>query len=137
MWIFIFFLITLFPYSLFASEDFLLMGEVIEVNLERREVTISIKDDCHKNMEFIEKGIAKSGDKVTISVEKEEILEKIQQGEYIRVWVNYDSNKKDLIANTITAPGRFIGGKDQTGIRRRLEKMESTEGGFGRRRHGR
>lgn len=138
MWFLILFLVLFFPVTSFSEEDILLIGEVSSINIEKKEISLLIKEDCQKNLETIERilKIIDGNRIIQITIKEDDILNKISQGDILRIWVSYDDNTRNFVANTITKPGRFLGGRDQTGIRRRLERIDSNNLNM-RKRHGR
>ncbi len=140
---FIFILIFLFPVSLIADDEFVLMGKIISIDKETSAVIVSVNQNCCASQNLSKNlRLNNNNEKehvVSIFVKDKSIIDNLEVNEFFRFWVKHSDENNTLIATTVTMPGRCLGGCDKTGIRKRLEKSGSSGGrgmGMGRQ-HGR
>jgi len=110
-----------------ASGEELFLGRILSVDRDAGKLSVLLIENESNGME----GDGNDGKPVEVAIHPDRLSRSLSSGSIIRIWGELPEGEGVLNASRLYAPGHGAGGKDATGVRRRIGKSRSGYGGKG------
>jgi len=110
-----------------ASGEDLFLGRVLSVDRDAGKLSVLLIEDESNGME----GEGNAGKPVEVAIHPDRLPKSLSPGSIVRIWGDLPDGEGILNAARLNVPGRGAGGKDATGVRRRIGKSRGQYGGKG------
>lgn len=110
-----------------ASGEDLFLGRVLSVDRDAGRLSVLLLEEESDGME----GEGSAGKSVEVAVHPDRLPKNLSSGSIVRIWGDLREGESVLNAARIYATGSGAGGKDATGVRRRIGKGRGQYGGKG------
>ena len=110
-----------------ASGEDLFLGRVLSVDRDAGKLSVLLIEDESNGME----GEGNAGKPVEVAIHPDRLPKSLSPGSIVRIWGDLREGESVLNAARLYATGSGAGGKDATGVRRRIGKGRGQYGGKG------
>jgi hypothetical protein len=110
-----------------ASGEDLFLGRVLSVDRDAGKLSVLLIEEEPNGTD----GEGNAGERVEVAIHPDRLPRYLTPGTIVRIWGDMPEGEGVLNAARLHAPGHGAGGKDATGVRRRIGKSRSQYGGRG------
>ncbi|MDQ1336832.1 MAG: hypothetical protein QG552_3782 [Thermodesulfobacteriota bacterium] len=110
-----------------ASGEDLFLGRVLSVDRDAGRLSVLLIEEGPDGME----GEVNAGEPVEVAIHPDRLPRSLSSGSMVRIWGDLREGDGVLSAARLQASGHGAGGKDATGVRRRIGKSRGQYGGKG------
>jgi len=110
-----------------ASGEDLFLGRVLSVDRDAGKLSVLLIEEVSDGME----GEENEGKPVEVAIHPDRLPKALSTGSMVRIWGDLREGESVLNAARLYATGSGAGGKDATGVRRRIGKGRGQYGGKG------
>lgn len=110
-----------------ASAEDLFLGRVLSVDRDAGRLSVLLIEEEPDEMD----GGGTAGKSVEVAIHPDRLPKNLSPGSIVRIWGDLPEGESALNAARLYATGSGAGGKDATGVRRRIGKGRGQYGGKG------